>query len=83
MSLPGIARSTRVRCSILALLILAGCSDESSSPMEAPDPARRGLQPAYPGEMGVFIQINGGNLTDSTLAERLHVDVVIDSGRPT
>jgi len=62
---------------LMALAALAACSDRARQPVEVPDAPRR-LQAAFLGETGVFIQINGENLTDPILAERLHVDVDID-----
>jgi len=63
---------------VTALAAFAGCSDQTRQPMEASE-APRQLEAAFDGETGVRIEVNGAVLSDPALAERLRVDVVIDS----
>ena len=84
MQVLGIVRESAIGgFRILALLLLFGCGEQTRTPMESPDARGRQLRAAFEGEMGVFIMVNGENLTSSVWADRLRVDVVIDAGRPT
>lgn len=76
------ARAAAIGMSMMLGLTVT-CSDQVMTPENTLDETPRGLQPAIAGETGVFIKINGQNLTDPALASRLRVDLVIESGRPT
>lgn len=79
--------ATILRLWIVGSLLVAGCSDQPTTPVEAPKEGEGGpgrqLRGAFIGETAVKILINGNNLTDPGQAERLRVDMVIDTGRPT
>lgn len=73
-------RRSTCLCLILGLLLLAGgCTNQTAIPTEAPNVQDRRLDLAIDGETGARILINGGTLSNKTLAKRLRVKIVVDS----
>lgn len=52
----------------IASLLLIGCEDRTTSPLEAPEQPGRQLQQAFDGETGVSILVNGSPVNNQSLA---------------
>lgn len=74
----GIVHGSQRCIAVMALLLLAACTDQLLTPVDTPDVRSRRLQLAFPGDMGVKILINGQKLNDQGLASRLRVEIAID-----